>query len=80
MILTRMSLYGTSNALICQIFPATIRGWYAIREINNFEELAKTFESYFMESSRMTAGLDCSMSFIWGWDEPLSTFVKRYVR
>lgn len=56
---THMSLYDTSNVLICRAFPKTLRGptreWYTylkLLSIGSFGQLINEFKLYFLRNIR----------------------------
>ena len=65
----RMALHSKNEALMCKIFPSSLRlvamRWFdglTAGSINSFKELTQTFRSYFITCNRVLQPLDSLLS------------------
>lgn len=80
-----MSLYSTSNALICCTFPTTFRGsvreLYAhpkILSINSFTQLTKEFKLHFLNNVHLRPIMTMLLRLKQGEEEIVWNFVHRF--
>lgn len=83
--LTQANLYTNDNAILCRVFPMSLKGsalmWYRgfpSRSINSFDTLVGRFSSQYAtsRSHRVTSAVLASLHLI--DDEPLHKFMDKF--
>ncbi|RZR97554.1 hypothetical protein BHM03_00026753 [Ensete ventricosum] len=81
----QMTLYGTSDAIMCQAFPSilcwTVRMWYnrlKPTSICSFDQLAKVFESNFLASARPRPTMVSLLEMRQREDESLGQYLTQF--
>ncbi|RWW42601.1 hypothetical protein BHE74_00051837, partial [Ensete ventricosum] len=81
----QMTLYNSSDALTCQLFPTTLRGparmWYNSLKpasIISFDQLAKELEQNFLANVRLKPTTTSLLGIAQGREEPLAQFINRF--
>ena len=81
----RMAIYSKNEALMCKVFPSSLRPvamrWFdGLKEdfINSFKELTRVFGDHFFTCSRVPRPLDSLLSMAMREGENLKTYSDKY--